>query len=53
LKKIGGFGMSTVEELQKERMEIRNAYLAGTKPKRVFVNASFTTESARGLAGIK
>ena len=44
--------MSTVEELKKERMEIRNDYLAGKKPKRVFISASFTLESACGLAGI-
>jgi hypothetical protein len=44
--------MSTAEEKQKERMEIRNAYLTGQKPKRVFVSPAFTWDAALGLAGI-
>ena len=45
--------MSTVEEKQKERMEIRNDYLAGKKPKRVFVAPNFSWEAACDLAGIE
>jgi hypothetical protein len=44
--------MSTVEELQKERMEIRNAYLTGQKPKRVLVAPAFSWEFACQLAGV-
>jgi hypothetical protein len=44
--------MSTVEELRQERTEIRKAYLSGQKPKRVLINATFSLESACGLAGI-
>jgi len=44
--------MSTVEELQKERMEIRNDLLAGKKPKRVLVAPAFSWEFACQLAGV-
>ncbi|MCL2127821.1 MAG: hypothetical protein FWH38_06160 [Treponema sp.] len=44
--------MSTVEELQKERMEIRSDLLAGKRPKRVFINPFFTLEAACSHAGI-
>jgi len=44
--------MSATAELQKERMEVRNDLLSGKRPKRVFVNAFFTLESACGYAGI-
>jgi hypothetical protein len=44
--------MSTVEELQKERTQIRSDLLAGKKPKRLFMNPNFTMEAACGYAGI-
>jgi hypothetical protein len=44
--------MSTVEEKQKERMEIRNAYLTGQKPKRVFMTPGFSWDAAVNFAGI-
>ena len=44
--------MGTVEELQKERTEIRNDLLAGKKPKRLFMNPNFTMESACDYAKI-
>ena len=44
--------MSTVDALREERTEIRQAYLSGQKPKRVLINATFSLESACGLAGI-
>jgi hypothetical protein len=44
--------MSTVEELQKERMEIRSDLLAGKKPKRVLVAPAFSWEFACQLAGV-
>jgi len=44
--------MSTVEELQKERMEIKNDLLAGKKPKRVLVAPGFSWEFACQLAGV-
>jgi len=44
--------MSTVEEKQKERTEVRSDLLAHKKPKRVFVNAGFSFEAACGLANI-
>ena len=44
--------MSTIAEKQKERLEVRSDYLAGKKPKRVFISAGFSSEAACGLAGI-
>ena len=44
--------MSTVEEKQKERMEVRNDYLTGKKPKRVFLAPLFTMDAACSYAGI-
>jgi hypothetical protein len=44
--------MSTAEEKQRERMEIRTDMLAGKRPKRVLVSPLFTLESACGYAGI-
>ncbi|MDR2743544.1 MAG: hypothetical protein LBB98_15545 [Treponema sp.] len=44
--------MSTVEELQKERIQIREDLLAGKKPKRVLIFADFPVEAACGLAGV-
>jgi hypothetical protein len=38
--------MSTVEELFKERNEVRSDLLAGKKPKRVFIAPFFTLEAA-------
>ena len=44
--------MSTIAEKQKERMEVRNDYLAGKKPKRVFVATGISCEAACGFAGV-
>ena len=44
--------MSTVEELLKERTEIRSDLLAGKKPKRVLVAPAFSWEFAIQLAGV-
>jgi len=44
--------MSTVTEKKAERLEIKNAYVEGKKPKRVFVTTSISGEAACGLAGI-
>jgi len=44
--------MSNVAEKQKERLEVRADYLAGKKPKRVYVAPMFTLEAACGYAGI-
>ncbi|MDR1588480.1 MAG: hypothetical protein LBS57_13585 [Treponema sp.] len=44
--------MSTVEELFKERVQVRTDLLSGKKPKRVFITPNFTMEAACGLAGV-
>jgi hypothetical protein len=44
--------MSTVEELIKERTQVRNDLLSGKKPKRVFITPNFTMEAACGLANV-
>ncbi|MDR1567002.1 MAG: hypothetical protein LBS48_06955 [Treponema sp.] len=44
--------MSTVEELFKERNEVRSDLLSGKKPKRLFIAPSFTIEAACGLANV-
>ncbi|MDR0562872.1 MAG: hypothetical protein LBG73_09330 [Spirochaetaceae bacterium] len=44
--------MRSVEELQRERSQIRSDLLAGKKPKRLFITPNFTMEAACGLAGV-
>jgi hypothetical protein len=44
--------MSTVEELQKERIQIRADLLSGKKPKRVLIFPNFQLEAACGIAGL-
>jgi hypothetical protein len=44
--------MSTVEELQKERVQIRADLLSGKKPKRVLIFPNFQMEAACGIANI-
>jgi hypothetical protein len=44
--------MSTIEELAKERMQLRTDLLSGKKPKRVFLDPEFTMEGACSYAGI-
>jgi hypothetical protein len=44
--------MGSVEELIKERTQVRNDLLSGKRPKRVFCNPNFTMEAACDYAGI-
>jgi hypothetical protein len=44
--------MSTIEELAKERMQVRTDLLSGKKPKRVFLDTSFSIDAACDYAGI-